>query len=369
MMSLSTTVAIFSLLLVVGAAAGTDRYRGGMHVKCTRLPTDLMGPFVRLGDGSVLAADASEVHVSRDDGKTWESRPLFKDPTKFECRRERAVLRTRDGVVLIAFMNQKELHSHRRPDTETTAGNAYPDHRLPVYVVRSTNDGKTWLKPRPVQNEGWCGAVRDMIQTSTGRIILPSQVGWNDPLRHIALSYASDDNGKTWTRSNYIDLGGAGHHAGAIEPTVEELRDGRIYMLIRTCYDRFWEAISDDGGLHWRTIRPSAIDASGSPGLLKRLASGRLCLVWNRLYPKGKKSTKRRSGAGEEVPTSYHRNELSIAFSDDDGKTWSQPVVFAKGGYNTYPYVYEHQPGLLWITTFVADGLRVSLREEDFLRK
>ena len=74
-----------------------------------------------------------------------------------------------------------------------------------------------------------------------------------------------------------------------MEATVAELSNGRLLMLIRTNLDRFWEAYSDDGGRYWREIRPSQIDASSSPGYLIRLASGRLALVWNRLYPEGKK--------------------------------------------------------------------------------
>ena len=95
------------------------------------------------------------------------------------------------------------------------------------------------------------------------------------------------DDGKTWKRSNLIDLGGHGHHDGATEPMVAELSDGRLLMLMRTSLDRFWQAFSDDGGRYWRTIQPSSIDASSSPGHLVRLSSGRLVLLWNRLNPEG----------------------------------------------------------------------------------
>ena len=55
--------------------------------------------------------------------------------------------------------------------------------------------------------------------------------------------------------SNLLDLGGQGDHSGAIEPTFEELSDGRLFMLIRTNYDQFWTAYSADKGQSWREIR------------------------------------------------------------------------------------------------------------------
>lgn len=40
------------------------------------------GPFVKPGDGRVLAVDTAQAHVSRDDGKTWTARVIVaKDPT------------------------------------------------------------------------------------------------------------------------------------------------------------------------------------------------------------------------------------------------------------------------------------------------
>ena len=69
-----------------------------------------------------------------------------------------------------------------------------------------------------------------------------------------------------------------------------------------------------------------------------------------------------------EVPASNHRGELSVAFSDDDGKTWTTPVVIARqpGASLTYPYIYEREPGLLWLTT-MQGGIRLKVRETDLL--
>ncbi len=355
---------MLTLVCAVGAPEWTEVSFGGktllLHPKCRRLPAPHMGPFATLGDGSVLAVDDDRVLIRQDGEEAWSSRPLFDQPDKFRCRGERALLRTRGGTLILAFLNKPE-QVFRWDQSE---GGPLPGCRLPVYVSRSTDEGESWEEPRLVQ-EGYCGALRTMIQLRSGRVVLGCQQAVRDPGRHVCFSYVSDDEGKTWKRSNTIDLGkygGYGDHGGGIEPTLAELRDGRLWMLIRTYRGCFSEAFSADGGLTWTDIRPSKIKASGSPGQLRRLQSGRLVLFWNRFI-----DPKKRSG---------RREQLSMAFSEDDGRTWTEPVVVAydpmKPGDKepqhrlSYPYVYERVPGEIWVTT-MQGPLRIKLYEDDFL--
>jgi hypothetical protein len=358
----------YYMLLALACAVGAPEWKevdfGGktilLHPKCEPLPTSLLGPFVKLGDGSVLAVDADRVMISGDEGKTWEERPLFDRPDKYQCRAERAVLRTREGTLIVAFMNTKELVFR----WDQAKGGPQPGCRLPVYVTRSTDEGRSWQPPLLVQ-EGYCGALRTMIQLTGGRVVLGCQDARRDPGRHVCFTYASDDQGKTWTQSNVIDLGkygGYGDHGGGIEPTLVELRDGRLWMLIRTYRGCFTEAYADDQGMTWKEIRPSEIAASGAPGQLRRLQSGRLVLFWNQFIDPAKRSGR--------------REQLSMAFSEDDGRTWTEPVVVAYDPMQpgdkepqhrlSYPYVYEHVPGELWVTT-MQGPLRIKLLEDDFL--
>jgi hypothetical protein len=117
----------------------------------------------------------------------------------------------------------------------------------------------------------------------------------------------------------------------------------------------------------WGMLSPTTIDASSSPAICKRLADGKLVLVWNRLKVEGRDSVERRGGETSETAASWQRSELSIAFSSDDGKTWTTPTVIARqtGGRLAYPYLLERRPGLLWITT-MQGGLRVELNESEF---
>jgi hypothetical protein len=326
-----------------------------------------MGPFVRVDEKTILTVDQGQsALVSQDEGKTWEKHAVFSEPDKYQIRPERALLRTGKGTIILAFMNDKAKANWNW----NTAISDSPGAELPTCAVRSLDGGRTWQDLQTLHND-WTGAIRDMVQTQSGRVVFTSMMLLHHPGRHSVVTYSSEDDGQTWKRSNIIDLGGIGHHGGVTEATIEPLRDGRVWMLLRTNWKVFWEAFSDTDGVYWRTVGPSTIDASSAPGLLKRLESGRLALVWNRYFPEGKDSFPLSGGDNQwsEVPVSNHRLELSIMFSDDDGKTWTKPVVFARAekGWISYPYVFESRPGELWITT-MQGGLRVKLQEKDFVK-
>lgn len=339
-----------------------------LHRHVRSMPVDLHGPFVRLDSKRILAFDKGATRISRDAGKSWSKpRAVFADPKSYKAAAP-AMIRTRKGVLILAFINEAEMvwkwNDQRRDADPGTTG--------PTYVTRSLDDGRTWDTPKKLHDE-WTGDLRNMIQTRRGTVILSAMQLWSNPGRHVMLTYSSRDNGATWTRSNFIDLGGNGHHDGAVEGTIVELKDARIWMLIRTNWNVFWEAFSRDEGKSWRIIRPTKIAASSSPGLVKRLHSGRLVLFWNRLMPTGWKTYPRMGGANNKnspqwssVPASASREELSMAFSDDDGKSWSKPVVAAaRNDQVSYPVVFEIKPGVMWVTSGYG-RLRAIIRESDF---
>ncbi|MEX2231793.1 MAG: sialidase family protein, partial [Cyclobacteriaceae bacterium] len=344
--------------------------------KVEEMPGMKLGPFVRLANGSILTIDKTKSYISKDEGKTWSEKEIFAEPDKYEIRPERALIRTRSGVIILAFANDKERANWNWQKEISDS----PGAILPTYAVRSTDDGKTWERPQKLHDD-WTGAIRDMIETRDGNVVFTSMMMRHNPGHHAVVTYTTKDQGKSWQRSNVIDLGGIGHHAGVTEATLEQLRDGRLWLLMRTNWGKFWEAISQDEGLTWKNYKPTNIDASSAPGQLKRLNSGRLVLVWNRLYPEGKNEYPLSGGDGvwSEVAVSNHREELSIMFSDDDGKSWTTPVVIARctekmkekqlvgGGKDlSYSYVFEAKPGELWITVWRGE-LRIKLNEKDFI--
>lgn len=158
---------------------------------------------------------------------------------------ERAILSTSNGVIVLAFMNLKERANW---DWQEEISDS-PGARLPTYTVRSLDGGKTWQDVQKLHNE-WTGAIRDMIETENGNIVFTSMMMWHHPGHHTVLTYKSGNEGKTWERSNIIDLGGIGHHSGVTEATLESLPQGKLWLLMRTNWGTFWEAFSTDDGKH-----------------------------------------------------------------------------------------------------------------------
>ncbi len=328
------------------------------------LSIDKSGPFVRLNDSRLMIVEGNAVRISNDQGKSWsEARTIYAGSGPGIPSSARQIFKTVDGVIIVVWMDERVLN------WDDATGEPGEDDHGDLWAIRSLDEGQTWVD-RQRLFKGIIGHPPiNIIQTKIGRIVAPVQFYMRNPGRNVICTCSSADNGTTWKRSNIIDLGGHGHHDGAVEPTLVELKDGRLWMLIRTNWDRFWEAYSDNQGLSWRVIQPSAIEASTSPGYLTRLASGRLVLVWNRLYPEGQNSFPRRSGQFSEAKASWHREELSIAFSEDEGATWTKPAVIVreKDAWLSYACLYEIEPGLLWLFTGQGD-LKVSVREADLVK-
>jgi len=343
-----------------------------IHPLAEPLDVDRNGPFVTMPDGILLTVDAEGLRKSDDGGKTWSEAQFICEGIKSSEPASHYLLRTQSGTLVLVYLNFKTYHFEWDEINKEPKDNC----KLEVWTIRSVDDGKTWIDNQKVV-DGYNANFFGFIQTSRGRLIFPVEHLIKSPGRFIVFSLCSDDDGKTWRKSNFIDLGGHGHHDGATEPAIAELSDGRILMFIRTNLDRFWQAISEDGGRYWRTIIPSQIDASSSPGYLLKLHSGCLVLVWNRLQPEEGTYERPYTPQHSEVLASWFREELSIAFSEDDGKTWTKPVVIARqpGGQLSYPYIFEGQPGEIWIAAGFAfkrgwkDSLpfRVKIDEERFI--
>lgn len=344
-----------------------------VHPLCQPLAVDRNGPFLVCPDGGLLSADDKAVLVSHDDGGTWsEAGPAChgqhpREPGSFYF------VRAKDGALVMVYLDL----ANYRFSWDDAAGEPKDDCHLELCAIRSLDGGKTWVDRQRLL-DGYNANFFGFIRLGNGRLVVVAEHLASHPGRWVVCSFVSDDDGHTWQRSNLLDLGGHGHHDGATEPTVAELSDGRLLMLIRTNLDRFWQAISDDGGRYWRTLQPSPIDASSAPGFLLRLQSGRLLLVWNRLDPEGRSWPRSTPGPASEIPASWHREELSAAFSEDDGKSWTKPMVLARqrDGQLSYPYVLERRAGELWISAGFAFKkgwqeplpLRLRVREADLVR-
>lgn len=151
------------------------------------------------------------------------------------------------------------------------------------------------------------------------------------------LVYLSDDDAETWRlvclppiprpELHWPHQGLRWFNCGE-EPSVAELADGRLHMLIRTAHDRYWESFSHDGGETWSPAQPSRFHGTITTPLLFPLSDGRLLAIYNNTTPLPELdhtqqpglTDDERNGVWEDVFT--NRDALHAAISDDGGQTW-----------------------------------------------
>lgn len=262
---------------------------------------------------------------SDDGGRTWsDHRVLVETPPGDVNVYSPSFLRLPDGDLLLSFMG---FHSHR-PALSSS------------WVWRSDDDGASF---RPV-GQPWRRRSMEMAsdtlrRLSNGRLILPVSppTGLRDEgqNQYLAGAVYSDDDGLTWRESeHWVGL----PLRGAMEPHVEELRDGRLLMVLRTQMGAIFRSYSDDGGATWSRPQTTGLRAPEScPELVRIPATGDLLMIWN----DSPYDPQHASHYGRRTP-------LSAAVSRDEGDTWSRSRTI------------ESDPGRAFTNpgcTFTRDGV------------
>ena len=196
------------------------------------------------------------------------------------------------------------------------------DRFIDLYHVRSTNGRTEFTEPQRIF-EGYCGAIQGLFQLESGRIIAPfaDWIGGRPRTPPTGPSETtcvySDDRGETWhpspsrlTAPCYEGYNGGNY--GACEPTLIELSDHLVWMLIRTQAGKLYESFSPDGAT-WSDAQPSLFYSSNSPAFPIRLEDGRIVVFWNNCV-----MPPRFEGDG----VYGGRDALHAAISDDEGATW-----------------------------------------------
>ena len=149
----------------------------------------------------------------------------------------------------------------------------------------------------------------------------------------------SDDDGRTW---KYVKVppvkdvarlapGDKRPHwfCNGTEPSVAELADGTLLLVVRTSGPNAAFYRSSDGGETWSEGKPDPRfwQANTMP-LLFRMKGGRLLFFWNntQMLPTRDVAETPELGPGEADGTweavFTNRDALHAAYSDDDGRTW-----------------------------------------------
>lgn len=193
-----------------------------------------------------------------------------------------------------------------------------------VYCIRTVgglNGGRSIIKIADTNSI----MVKPPVFINNGKRIVVAAHG--DVTPKGCYTYVSDDDGLTWKRSNIVTAPnhqGGGFHKGirwnhgAVEPTVIELKDGKLWMIMRTSQDYHYESFSEDGGLTWSETRPSKFYGTITMPTMNRLEDGRLLFFWCNTTPLPEMATA--TGVWDDVFT--NRDVTHVAISEDDGKTW-----------------------------------------------
>jgi sialidase-1 len=244
--------------------------------------------------------------TSADGGRTWGDYRVVVEISPNDLNVfSPSLLRLRDGSILLAFLRKHDFEKPGDPYTPTSA-----------FALVSRDEGRTFEPLGDIWKRQRMHLCNNTLkQLSTGRIVLPTDrdnSAAERPDNWACGCVWSDDGGKTWAVSeNFVEL----PKRGGMEPHIEELKDGRLLMIMRTMLGAIYKAESGDGGKTWSRGESLGVESPQScPELLKHPGSGDLVLIWNA----AKYDPKWFSHEGKRTP-------LSTAVSKDGGKTWSKP--------------------------------------------
>lgn len=230
--------------------------------------------------------------VSADKGRTWGGRFTLQDNVCKLNVKHPNLLRLPSGEVFFFYTGWDSFEQRN------------------IFLRRSKDDCETWSEPVRISEPGWyCNNNDHIVQLSKGRIVLPAHgvVGGGKFTFQSKLQsfvYYSDDGFQTWKVSaDAMTAEGRGCH----EPSIVELKDGRLLCLLRTTLGRVYRSYSADRGVHWSKPEATDLRAPDSPPLVKRIPkTGDLLLMWNNV----------------ESRTGRPRSPLTAAVSRDEGQTW-----------------------------------------------
>ena len=277
--------------------------------------------FVELKDGRFLAIGAhiDELFrmVSPDRGRTWSDGSALRDQAgdAIPGRHVGGVVKLASGGLAVCY--------------EFVYGAGALGETRVLALRRSDDEWGPWTEETPIGLPGDRGMPYHdtMVQTSTGRLLLPVRASFGDrrqrtpamatvngreygveghahyPELDIAYIYYSGD------LFVWLDDGYRGAYA-CDEPTLAEAKDGRLVMFMRSTVGRIVEAWSADGGWSWSSAVPNDLLSSYSPARIRRIpGTGDLQAVWNQV-------------SAEEIRGGSRRSRLSTAISVDNGVTW-----------------------------------------------
>ncbi len=146
-------------------------------------------------------------------------------------------------------------------------------------LIISADNGRTWSRRTRLPNE-ILGPIKNKPELlPNGELICPTSSehdGWQVYMEFTA------DRGKTWERIAPIN---DGYKIAAIQPSILKHPDGKLQILCRSKNKQILSAWSDDNGRSWSNLEPIDLPNPNSGTDAVTLKDGRHALVYNHIDP------------------------------------------------------------------------------------
>jgi Neuraminidase (sialidase) len=289
-------------------------------------PADLIQ--LKNGELLLMTREASEHYSndgdvvmvrSKDGGLTWEGRQVVAGLKDID-EREGCGIQLKDGTIIVGFF----YNNLYNPDgTYGTYYNWEKQHTesvqrdttgpvLGAYTMTSTDNGRTWSKPNFIDTRGMPfknleGPTDAPIEMPDGSIIM-GVIGYSphgNTGNRAAVMVRSTDKGKSWKYLSTMAGDPDGTLGGFLEPGIVRTKTGRIVAALRNhgSDQAIYTTYSDDNGKTWVPVQKTAM--TGHPVDLIQLKDGRVMASYG-------------------IRTGPHAKPggIRVCFSSDNGATW-----------------------------------------------
>ena len=198
-------------------------------------------------------------------------------------------------------------------------------------IKRSDDLGRTWSAAEDLGDFRGFLTKNHPLVLPNGEIILPVYTDWSTSSAVIS----SKDGGLTWSKPSFL------MYLFGTQPTIIERDDSSLFALMRTGMPPrlAWQAVSFDLGKAWSVRKLSSVKNPGASLEMVKLKNGKIVLAFN--------------------DSKDSRKKLSLALSEDGGRTWGPSKIIASSDQdsNCYPSIIQDRNGLIHVV-YVHDGRR-----------
>lgn len=244
------------------------------------------------------------------------------------------------------------LHETRSRDIWLLYTSQYAGDQDSAVVKRQTSsdDGISWSEPHILFNEPGTFIRQPVVNLENGTLVVPTFKCRSEPgLRwvgndDISAVRVSRDQGATWSESVVPESFGAVHMA------IRRLKDQSYLALFRSRWADNVYLSTSTNGIDWSIPAPTELPNPNAGICFDVLPTGRILAVYNhssKANAKGRREglyddiadaddvrkTQEARHAGKEAFWGAPRAPLSLAWSDDNGKSWRHRILEDGDGY------------------------------------